>query len=331
MSDKFLLALFGRNTDLISFATLIVFVALVVVGFCQGRPIQIGRFSIGGRPGASGPRLESVAPVTRATDSALPRDHRFGKVSKVFEVSHARQFYNAIASNYDERNSTNLIATQLETIKRLQSAREAKPALRVLDLGGGTGQNIATYFFSDPKICWTYVDFCPAMAGQLDNHLTGQPIFRKLNKIVGDINEVHRCLQPGSFDVVLLSLVLSSMPHLPDFTKIAGLLAPNGVLIISDINPAYTELHPYYIATAQDGSVVAMRMKPVDPVEICKRATGAGLHQPELTWQPEFAQRMSEHTVSYSFVATFVSPTPPRSRVPRIGRASVPKGRFRVD
>jgi ubiquinone/menaquinone biosynthesis C-methylase UbiE len=325
MSDKLLLALFGRNAGLISFAILIVLMALVVVAFCQGRPIRIGRFSIGSRPGASGPQLGSPAPVTPAADSALPPDPRFGKVSKLFEVSHARKFYNAIASNYDERNSTNLLAAQLETIIRLERAREVKPALRVLDLGGGTGQNIATHFFSDSNICWTYVDFCPAMVEQLDHHLAGQPIFRNLSRIVEDINEVHRCLPQRSYDVVLLSLVLSSMPRLPDFAKIAGLLAPNGMLIVSDINPAYTERHPYYMATAQDGNVVAMRMKPVDPVEVCKRATAAGLHQPELTWQPEFVQHMSEDSVSYSFVATFVSPTPPRSRAPRLVRASGPK------
>jgi SAM-dependent methyltransferase len=193
-------------------------------------------------------------------------------------------------------------------ISRVEDARKEKPALRVLDLGGGTGQNIATHFFSDPNIHWTYVDFCPAMVEQLDLHLDGRQLYRNLYKCVDDINHIHLSLQPRSFDVVLMSLVLTSMPQLPDFANIAGLLAPNGKLIISDINPLYTEIRPLYHATAQDGSIVAMRMKAVQPLQIARRAEAAGLHQCEIT------EQIGEAGISYSFITTFVASVRSRPR-----------------
>ena len=311
-----LIALFGRNAGPISLAIMASFTALVTIAFRQGRSIKIGRFIIGSRPGLdeSHARAGSIAPSLDG--AALRSNNRFGKVDKVFEVSHAKEFYSTMAMNYDERNSANLLATQLETIVRIEKARELKSSLRVLDLGGGTGQNIATHFFSDKDIRWTYVDFCPAMVEQLDHHLAGQPMYRNLHKIVGDIIDIHRCLPSRSYDVVLLSLVLSSMPRLPDFTKIARLLAPGGMLIVSDINPLYTEHHPYYMATALGGSIVAMRMKQVDPIELCERAVATGLRQPHLTWQPELAQGLPGSPISYSFLATFTCAMESRSKAP---------------
>lgn len=331
MSVKLLEELFGRSAGFILLAVLGVLAAMVVIAFCQGRPVQVGRFSIGGRPQAGQPRPQPALPhefASAYTDQVL--GHMPGEVTQVFEVAQAKQFYHAIAPNYDERNSANLLATQLETIIRLEMARKVKPGLRVLDLGGGSGQNIATHFFSDSNIRWTYVDFCPAMVEQLERHLAGRPMYLNLRSLVCDINQVHKQLSERSYDVILMSLVLSSMPRQPNFTKLAGLLAPNGMLIISDINPLYTKRHPYYHATARDGTVVAMRMKPVDPVEICQRASEAGLRQPELALQPKLDGHLPGAAISYSFIATFVAAAEPMPWLARTMRAGAAKGRFRA-
>jgi hypothetical protein len=100
------------------------------------------------------------------------------------------------------------------------------------------------------------------------------------------------------------------------------------MLIISDINPRYTELHPYYHATARDGTVVAMRMKPVNPVEVCQRASEAGLREPEMAWQPKAAGQSTGPAVSYSFIATFMAPADPRPWLGRVARSGAAKGRF---
>lgn len=219
-------------------------------------------------------------------------------MAKVFEVTDAAQFYQAIAPNYDQRNSVNLLATHLEVIARVDKLRKAKPALRVLDLGGGTGQNVATHFFSDAHMRWTYVDSCPAMLSQLRRHLAGRPLYERLSPHLADIVSIHTQLPPRSHDVVLLNLVLSSMPALPDFARIAGLISPGGRLIVADINPLYTHAHPYYQATAADGRQVALRTHPVQPLDVVARAKEAGLELTEMN-------QVGSDAISYSFIITF--------------------------
>jgi 2-polyprenyl-3-methyl-5-hydroxy-6-metoxy-1,4-benzoquinol methylase len=115
-----------------------------------------------------------------------------------------------------------------------------------------------------------------------------------------DINHVHRRLPAASYDVVLLNLVLSSMPQLPDFTRIARLLTPGGLLIISDINPLYTNAHPYYTATAADGTLVALQTQAVHPLEVVTRANDAGLNLAGM-------KQIGSSSVSYSFIAVFAA------------------------
>lgn len=221
--------------------------------------------------------------------------------ARVFEVADAAQFYQAIAQNYDQRNSANLITTHMEVITRIDQLRKIKPGLSVLDLGGGTGQNVATYFFNDPKIHWSYVDYCPAMINQLRQHLAGRRLYERLNVYLEDISSSDLRLPAGSYDVVLLNLILSSMSQLPDFNHIATLVAPGGRLIIADINPSYTDAHPYFRAMASDGTFVAMRMHPVQPLEMATRAKEAGLQLAEMT-------QIGSNVISYSFIITFTKP-----------------------
>lgn len=173
--------------------------------------------------------------------------------------------------------------------------------MRVLDLGGGTGRNVATNFFNDHYISWTYVDCCPAMLEQLQRHLAGRRLYERLNIHLDDINRIHLRLPARHYDVILLNLVLSSMPQLPDFTRLSGLLAPGGLLIVADINPDYTHAHPYYRATAADGTLVAMHTHPVQPLEVATRAKEARLQLAEMT-------KIGSDEISYSFIISFVNP-----------------------
>jgi SAM-dependent methyltransferase len=309
------LALFGHDAEYIVGTVLFLLAVIVVAAFAQGRQVSIGPASIGERPKSARPKLLRLP---TASTGAGSQDLRPGEVARVFEVSEAKSFYHAIAPNYDERNSANLIATHIETIIRINEAREVKRGLRVLDLGGGTGQNIATHFFGDADIYWTYVDFCPAMVDQLEQHLRRHALSRNLQVLIEDINRVHLSLQPRSYDIVLMSLVLTSMPKLPDFDNIASLLAPNGRLIISDIDPDYTQLQPLYKATARDGRPVAMRMRPIAPRLITESAEAAGLRQLDL------CRALPDD--SYSFVSTFTC----GARRRRLARPVQPGTRGRV-
>jgi hypothetical protein len=78
------------------------------------------------------------------------------------------------------------------------------------------------HFFSDAHMRWTYVGSCPAMLSQLRRHLAGRPLCERLSAHLADIDRIHTQLPPRSHDVVLLNLVLSSMPALPDRRGAAG-------------------------------------------------------------------------------------------------------------
>jgi ubiquinone/menaquinone biosynthesis C-methylase UbiE len=290
-----LLTPFGKNAAYVAGVILVVILILIIWAFRQGREIGFWPPKIGLRPD------RGKAPRLTDRNSGLvpsPRNAQPVRVTKVFEVADAAQFYQAIAPNYDQRNSVNLLATHLEVITRIDQLRRTKPALRVLDLGGGTGQNVATYFFNDGHICWTYVDSSPAMLSQMQQHLAGRLLYERLSVHLADINRIHTQLPPRSYDVVLLNLVLSSMPTLPDFARLAGLIALGGRLIVADINPLYTHAFPLYKATDANGSLVAMRMQAVHPLDVVTRAKEAGLQLSEMT-------QIGSDAISYSFVVSF--------------------------
>ena len=301
---EWLPALLGGWAVYVIGALLAVSTVLIVWAFMQGRTIEFWPPKIGSKPDRDMLVGGQAPPPKDMNDKnpPAPQPPCMAGVTRVFEVSDARQFYQEIAVNYDQRNSGDLLATHMDVIVRIEGARKVKPRLRVLDLGGGTGQHVATHFFHDHQICWTYVDFCPGMVSQLQQHLAGQPLSRHLNVHLEDITRIHMLRLPAaSYDVVLLNLVLSSMPQLPDFSRIAALVAPGGSLIVADINPAYTGTHPYYKATGADGGLAALRTRPVQPLEIITRAKKAQLHVGEIA-------EIESDEISYSFIVAFESP-----------------------
>jgi ubiquinone/menaquinone biosynthesis C-methylase UbiE len=294
--------LFDGTTIYAGGAILALIAILVVCAFWQGRPIEFWPPKIGSRPerAAAGPAAATAGRVGPARGTFLLAAP-VAASERAFEVSEAGQFYQAIAPNYDQGNSARLLATHMEVITRIDHARKANPALRVLDLGGGTGRNVATYFFNDQQISWTYVDNCPAMISELQRHLAGRRLYERLAVHLDDIDRICLRLPAQAYDLILLNLVLSSMPRFPDFTRLAALLAAGGRLIVADINPAYPIAHPYYRATAGDGTEAALRTRPVQPLEVGTGAKAAGLRLSEMT-------QVGAEEISYSFILSFVKP-----------------------
>ncbi len=243
---------------------IVLFLAMILAtAFRQGRSIQIWPPQIGARPERS---IAAPEPAPQTTPG----------VDREYGVDRARDFYGEIARNYDLRNSGNLVSTHLATVAELQSIRRGLSGMRVLDLGGGTGKLIAVHFFNDVDVSWTYVDFCPEMAAELRRNLAGHPLSRHMKIIVDDIDSALAELPSASYDVIMLSLVLSSMPALPNFDAIARVLAPGGSLIVTDISPSYTFAKPLYRVPIGSDQV-ALRTRSIDPYEVIRRAKIVGL------------------------------------------------------
>jgi SAM-dependent methyltransferase len=314
-----LLRLFGAEAPVVLALLGLFGAGVVVVALRQGRSITLW-------PPSLGAPATLVRPIW--SSGARTRPHDNAPVDREYCVARARDFYQKIARNYDLRSSGNLGLTQLATLAQIQAIRSRRSSLRVLDLGGGTGKMIAVHFFNDDAISWTYVDISPAMAAELRQNLDGCPLGDNLEVIVDDLNNAILELPVGTYDVIILSVVLSSMPALPDFDGIARLLAPGGTLIIADISPGYTRDKPLYKVTIDRNLVVALRTNPVDPYEVVRRATAAGLHMAG-------QKTIGEGDFYYSFVTTFTALSPagtgaagsrrrraPRRLDPRIGRTS---------
>jgi ubiquinone/menaquinone biosynthesis C-methylase UbiE len=279
MSLSEIMALFGTAAPWIAGFVLIFIAGLVALAFWQGRSISIFPPSVG--PAAAG--------------RTVAGHHSVGR--REYTVEYARDFYQEIAESYDLRNSGNLVATHLETVKQLQTIRAERSLLKVLDLGGGTGKQIAIHFFNDPAIEWTYVDFCTKMSSLFRQNLAGTALWENTRTVIDDLTRVPFQLEPASYDVVLLSLVLSSMPSYPDFPAIGQLLQPGGSLIVTDISPQYTRDNPLY-EVAVDGALVALRTTPVDPFEVIRQAERAGLR---CTGQ----KPIGDGSTYYSFITVF--------------------------
>jgi ubiquinone/menaquinone biosynthesis C-methylase UbiE len=289
--------IFGAALPWIASLSLVLLALLVTIAFWQGRDISFW-------PPRIGPRIDSRASVLGHETIEQPARPGDGvAVDREYPVCAARDFYQLISAHYDLRNSRNLTATHLETVKRLLAIRSRRDSLRVLDLGGGTGKLIAVQFFNDAGVSWTYVDYCSAMVEEFRNNLSGTTLGENSRIVLDDFMVATRRFAPQSFDVVVLSLVLSSMPALPDFAPIARVLAPGGELIVTDISPGYTHENPLY-KVALEGSVVALRTSPVDPYEVIRRAAAGGLEATRHT-------PIGEGNTYYSFLTVF-TPAPVR-------------------
>jgi ubiquinone/menaquinone biosynthesis C-methylase UbiE len=292
MSLSEIMALFGAAAPWVVGLVLIFGAGIVAAAFLQGRSISIVPPRIGPDPR----QQRAETDPTPAAGDTVADHHCVGR--REYTVEHARDFYQEIAESYDLRNSGNLVATHLETVRQLLAIRAERSLLRVLDLGGGTGKQIAIHFFNDPAIEWTHVDFCPKMSSLFRQNLAGTALWQNARVVIDDLTRVPSQLEPASYDVVLLSLVLSSMPSYPDFPAIGRLLQPGGSLVVTDISPQYTRDNPLY-EVAVDGALVALRTTPVDPFEVIRQAERAGLR---CTGQKTIGD---DSTYYYSFITVF--------------------------
>jgi SAM-dependent methyltransferase len=327
MSPSDLRTLFGAATPAVLIVLLAILLVFMAIGLRQGREIFFWPLRLGPPPvPPATPAVEAPAPAAPVSPPEQPsvsvvlpapslsaRSTAAGRVEdtpadydELYEVDRADEFYQEIAGVYDGRNSGDLVATHLATISRINALLAAKPTLKVADLGGGTGNPIATAFYAADAVAWTYVDVCPGMEAQFRRNLNPHPLGRKVTIECGDFRRVCYRLPAGAYDVVLLSLVLTSMPELPDFRDIARLLAPGGQLIVTDVGPGYTRLKPFYEVRVGN-RLLALRTVPVDPLEVARQAANAGLTSNELT-------PLGDGETYYSFVGSFAAgPVTPSS------------------
>jgi ubiquinone/menaquinone biosynthesis C-methylase UbiE len=233
--------------------------------------------------------------VLRSPDAQARGVLTDSKYKKVYQVTESISFYHAIANFYDHRNSAELLQTHRAVIAEIDKCLNKSPQLRVLDLGGGTGKLVAHQFFNNAQMTWTYADPCVPMVEQFKLNLGGELLHTEAHLLT--IDEACQAFSSASFDVIVVSFVLSSIPQLPDFRKLARLLRANGVLVIAEADPAYSTEEPLYGFATEDGST-ALKIRPIHNLELKKECEEAGLTQ-------NFVSLVRKRGIIYSYVASF--------------------------
>lgn len=112
-------------------------------------------------------------------------------------------------------------------------------------------------------------DASAAMLEQFDNNLEDEHRKFQRKEIRGDIFKIKENKDLISlnkkFDVIILSIVLSSMKYDPSFQDILDFLNEDGILIIADIEPSYKKYKPKY--HVGDYSLNTREMNPIEIIE----------------------------------------------------------------
>ena len=177
-----------------------------------------------------------------------------------YDLDQAGKFYDAIASHYDNRNSPSAIKTHSKIVETIKACGAGKKSMRILDLGGGTGSGVVLHFLDNKDMEWVYVEQSLSMFQKFNSNTSESNL--NIRSYLRTIDSYLRDPNLGTFDVVLLSLVLSSMSKDPSWTKITDILLPGGKLIISDIDASYTSIHPFYIVDV-DGKKHGFHPRPI--------------------------------------------------------------------
>ncbi|GHY31363.1 Ubiquinone/menaquinone biosynthesis C-methyltransferase UbiE [Vibrio cholerae] len=212
--------------------------------------------------------------VSMASASAFIGCFVTEKVKKyTYDRTLASQFYGRIAEKYDERNTQFLKESHLITVRNLKEGIKDKDNVSILDLGGGTGINVAAHFFNRTNVTWNYVDITPEMKVAFEKNALSSSFSH--NAVTSDLNEFISTTS-NKYDAVVISFVLTSLPYKIDMKKLVDLLSPSGVLVIADIEPQYTEKHPEYSVTV-DNEEHSLSVSPVNALDLIESAVNEGL------------------------------------------------------
>jgi SAM-dependent methyltransferase len=202
----------------------------------------------------------------------------------IYDVENSSAFYDEIAPFYDARNSAELLEAQYAVIRELRLLVKGREEARILDLGGGTGLEIAAYFALEPELSWTYVDVSEGMARAFRQNF--QPADLHTSVVLGDVRrEIGNLVRDGRrFDAIVVSWLLSSMPTDVDFGSLTELLAVDGKLIVADAAPENLAARPLY-GFVVGKRHIALRLRPISPaaVEATGREHGLALVKPATT------------------------------------------------
>jgi SAM-dependent methyltransferase len=188
------------------------------------------------------PLRERKTDLIRTNTSVRPGDSEASKYA--YELRDSFKFYTNISDVYDARLTREYFKTLRLAGDAILGGKDLQAdAFRILDIGAGTGQ-FMRHLQHAKNLKWTCLEPNHEMATILRKLFDGEPVFPEIHEAL--LEDCASYVELQSFQAVTLNSVLSSMPTMPDFGKIAALLSPGGILVVSDGHPDIRNASPSF-------------------------------------------------------------------------------------
>lgn len=210
------------------------------------------------------------------------------------ETAQSLKFYDKIAWHYDDEVSEDFVKTHNALNDVILAQIDKKPNPTVLDLGGGTGKILGT-FQKRQGLKWFYCDASRTMNEVFKSNFSGCSIIQETCCMDAS---AYLKRKRRTYDVIVMSFVLSSMPRSINFNLLAGSLAAGGALIIAEANPTYSLGKPLFKITTDKRHKLSLKIRPIDESSLADSARTAGLRIIDLVGIDK-----GDHP--YSYIAVF--------------------------
>ena len=208
---------------------------------------------------------DRVTPQHRADPSKQMESER------IVSLSHVVEFYDAVAPFYDKRNSGKYLKTYEEMDTAIRSLLPAVKGISMCDIGGGTGTLLR--WFQRNDVNWTNIDISQQSLRVFETEFA--PYKNKLSR-VKDVR-TDRFIENGeTFDVIVMSYLLSSLEQLPDFNQVRNAMREHSLLVVADNHYEYVQKNPRYGFDGLDGQTISIFPRPMFPDDLRLQIQAAG-------------------------------------------------------
>ena len=190
-----------------------------------------------------------------------------------YSVEESVRFYDCVADIYDAR----LTRQYLDTLRTaadllLEAFPDRSRQISVLDVGAGTGQFIRL-LEGAKRVQWTCLEPAGGMTGVLRRFFDGPPISPTIFEI--GLEDAAAFVGERRFEAITMNSMLSSLPSLPEFSRLSELLTDDGILLISDGHPHIKSENQTFRVRALDG-IHSLQIEHRAPSEISLAVTRTG-------------------------------------------------------
>lgn len=208
---------------------------------------------------------DCVAPQHRADPSTQLESDRIVPLSNVVE------FYDAVAPFYNNRNTGKYLATYVEIDTAIRSLLPSVEGISMCDIGGGTGTLLRWFLRNDVK--WTNIDIS---RNSLHVFETEFAPYKYKSSRVKDARTARFIDNGETFDVIVMSYLLSSLEQPPDFKQVRNAMHEHSLLVVADNHFDYVQKNPRYGFDGLNGQNISIFPRPMFPDDLRSQIQAAG-------------------------------------------------------